>query len=306
MIDIIIPAYNAQSTIEKTLLSICMQSIKDKIKVYIIDDNSDETYDYLEEYFKDKLDITIYRLKEKSGPGVARNKGLEISDSELVMFLDSDDLLINEYSLRSLYYNSDNKDIIIGVEEQELEDGKLLREYDSDRSLHAKLYRRSFLEKYNIKFPELYRHEDCAFHEICLINRPRMQFINEYVYLYTYNRKSLTHKNNKKEDFKNYKDLCDATTYMLNEGKKINGDKVVMIQIIVGTLIYLYYKYQPYHHEDYSSDMFEWIKPLVSYYLNNQKYMREKLLEDDYHNFSYFYDGIPFISWYDFIDKASK
>ena len=38
MIDIIIPAYNAHDTIEKSLMSISMQTIKEKLNVYIIDD----------------------------------------------------------------------------------------------------------------------------------------------------------------------------------------------------------------------------------------------------------------------------
>ena len=40
MIDIIIPVYNSANTLEKALLSIMFQSIKDKLKIYIIDDYS--------------------------------------------------------------------------------------------------------------------------------------------------------------------------------------------------------------------------------------------------------------------------
>ena len=55
MIDIIIPAYNAHNTIKKTLISICMQTVKDKINVYIIDDCSNEDYKEIINIFSTNL-----------------------------------------------------------------------------------------------------------------------------------------------------------------------------------------------------------------------------------------------------------
>ena len=58
MIDIIIPAYNAQKTIKKTLASIAMQSIKDIIKVTIVNDCSKKDYSEIIEMFKSIINIT--------------------------------------------------------------------------------------------------------------------------------------------------------------------------------------------------------------------------------------------------------
>ena len=96
MIDIIIPAYNAHDTIYKALMSISLQVIKDKLKVYIIDDCSDKPYDYLKEDFND-LDITIKRLDKNVGPGKARQYGIDHSNNPYIMFCDSDDYLYNPY-----------------------------------------------------------------------------------------------------------------------------------------------------------------------------------------------------------------
>ena len=46
MIDIIIPAYNAHDTIEKSLLSILIQSEINNINVYIVNDCSKNDYSY--------------------------------------------------------------------------------------------------------------------------------------------------------------------------------------------------------------------------------------------------------------------
>ena len=44
MIDVIIPAYNAHETICETLSSIVLQSIKDQLNVYIVNDCSKKDY----------------------------------------------------------------------------------------------------------------------------------------------------------------------------------------------------------------------------------------------------------------------
>ena len=53
MIDIIIPAYNAHDTLYKTLSSIALQTIKDKVNVYIINDYSKKSYKKEIDTFKD-------------------------------------------------------------------------------------------------------------------------------------------------------------------------------------------------------------------------------------------------------------
>ena len=48
-----IPAYKAQGTIFKTLASIAIQSISDKIKVYIAKDCPYDVYDEIVDCFRD-------------------------------------------------------------------------------------------------------------------------------------------------------------------------------------------------------------------------------------------------------------
>ena len=98
MIDIIIPAYNAHEHIKCTLVSVAMQTIKDKVNVYIIDDGSKKNYNKIVELFKDKINIKELTIEKNSGPGVARQFGIDSSDGEYILFLDSDDLLYNKFS----------------------------------------------------------------------------------------------------------------------------------------------------------------------------------------------------------------
>ena len=306
MIDIIIPAYNAHDTIKKTLLSICIQNIKDIINVYIIDDCSNSDYNYLLDEFKNELNIFIYRNKKNLGPGASRNKGLELSNSEYIMFIDSDDLLVNPFSLSSLYNNIGDKDIAIGILEIEQENGSIEFISNHDRCLHAKLYKKKFLDKYNIRFTNTNRHEDSSFHELCLFAKPKIKFVDEYVYFYSYNDKSLTHEKDGYEEFKNYKLYIDNTLWAAKEGEKRNFDMETIISTVDSSLIYLYFCYQDYIKYDYAKEIFIWLNPLVNFYLKNMKYLKEDTTLKNYIGIQNKFNIIPAITWYQFLESVNK
>lgn len=63
MIDIIIPAYNAHKTIGKTLCSIMLQSRRDLVNVYIVNDCSSTDYqEFVKKYKKYKKYFNIEEL----------------------------------------------------------------------------------------------------------------------------------------------------------------------------------------------------------------------------------------------------
>lgn len=192
MIDVIIPAYNAQNTIEKTLLSINMQTIKEKVKVYIINDNSLDNYDEIYNQFKEKINITLINLCENKGPGNARNVGLNNSSSKYILFLDSDDELYNSLSLELLLNSIKDNDLCVGgvIIEDENYKHEFINNYSS--TLHGKLYKREFIMNNNLLFNNSYRSEDNSFHNLLLMLNPKITFVNEPVYFYKYNSNSLT------------------------------------------------------------------------------------------------------------------
>ena len=306
MIDIIIPAYNAHKTIKKTLMSICIQRNVKDINVYIIDDFSDEPYDYLIDEFSKYLNIKVDRLNKNSGPGAARNRGLEISNSEFVMFIDSDDEFVNCYSIETLVREINGHDLAIGILIQEQADGSLNFISNHDRCLHAKLYRREIIDKYNLKFPNQNRHEDSAFHELYLIATQNFIIVDEYVYLYRYNHDSLTRTKSGYEDYQNYKLLCEATEFVIKESLRNGFDLIYVESTITSILVYLYYEYQKYYKEEYSDKIYDWIKPIVMFYDDNISYQYEEELNYYLDNYKSNINGTPYISWKDFINKAIK
>lgn len=89
MISVIIPTYNREKVIKKSIQSILNQTYKD-IEIIIVDDNStDNTADIIKEF--DNSKIRYYRLKENRGACFARNYGIERANGEYIAFQDSDD-----------------------------------------------------------------------------------------------------------------------------------------------------------------------------------------------------------------------
>ncbi|MBD2820338.1 glycosyltransferase [Xenorhabdus sp. 42] len=87
--SIIMPSYNSQKTIEKSIDSVINQSFPDFL-LYIVDDNStDETFNIIKK-FQDKR---IIYVKNNVNIGVAgtRNKALSLCKGKYITFLDSDD-----------------------------------------------------------------------------------------------------------------------------------------------------------------------------------------------------------------------
>lgn len=87
-ISVIIPTYNSAKTIERALQSVFNQS-RPADEIIVIDDgSSDCTLDILSKY-KQKIIIVS---QVNSGAAAARNRAVERSTSDLIAFLDSDDM----------------------------------------------------------------------------------------------------------------------------------------------------------------------------------------------------------------------
>lgn len=98
-----IPAYKAQNTIEECLSSINIQSMRDDINVIISNDNPEvDDYSYLKKLFP-KLHITLTETDKNGGPGIARNKAIEVAKDDYIMFMDADDILYSPYAVEQLY-----------------------------------------------------------------------------------------------------------------------------------------------------------------------------------------------------------
>ena len=113
-ISIVIPVYNKENFILRVLRSIQNQSFKD-IEIVFSDDHShDNSTNLIEQYQKEDERIVLY--KQETNRGTLRNRvdgGIK-SKGEYILFLDSDDLLVEKNILKTIYSKakSNNVDIV--------------------------------------------------------------------------------------------------------------------------------------------------------------------------------------------------
>lgn len=93
MISVIIPLYNKEPIIEKTISSVLSQSYND-FEVVIVDDGSTDGSASIVESMNDHR-IRLIK-QENSGPSKARNTGVKNAQGEWVAFLDADDEFLSD------------------------------------------------------------------------------------------------------------------------------------------------------------------------------------------------------------------
>ena len=113
-IDVIIPTFNSEKTIEKALNSIVLaneESMNTKVKVLIADGGSkDGTINKIDSYDKD-LDIEIVSHKDINAEE-GMSKGFNASSGDYIMILGSDDYLSKDYLLEFENTIIKDKDIL--------------------------------------------------------------------------------------------------------------------------------------------------------------------------------------------------
>lgn len=89
--SIILPVYNARSTLPDTLRSILWQSLEDWECIIIDDCSGDGSWELANEAAHSDPRIRTVRNKKNAGAGTSRNLGLDVARGRFVAFLDSDD-----------------------------------------------------------------------------------------------------------------------------------------------------------------------------------------------------------------------
>lgn len=94
-LSVIIPVYNVEAYVKKSVESVLSQTYKN-IEIIIINDGStDRSYEICKELEKNHDNIRLYS-QENKGLAETRNIGMELSTGDYIAFLDSDDYVESE------------------------------------------------------------------------------------------------------------------------------------------------------------------------------------------------------------------
>lgn len=179
-LSVIIPVYNGEKYLEKTLESMVTQTVEN-FEVIIVDDGSTDATPEIAKKYCDEYNDFFYIRQEHAGVYAARNRGIEQAKCEYFLFVDCGDLLV-EYSVEALFKCSDetDADIITGrcwkngdIEyeyEKSLDVLATMPEVDKLESsllknaeLGAKAIRKKLFDLYNLRFLDLTAHGELLF-----------------------------------------------------------------------------------------------------------------------------------------------
>lgn len=96
-LSVIVPIYNAESTLKSCVESILRQNVE-KMEIILVDDgSSDNSYNIAEEFYLENPGTIRLHKKENGGEASARNFGLSMAKGEWVGFVDNDDIIKPDY-----------------------------------------------------------------------------------------------------------------------------------------------------------------------------------------------------------------
>ena len=111
MISVIIPVYNVENYLEECLKSVQNQTYTN-IEVLLVNDGStDNSKQICERYCQEDSRFLLIN-QENQGLSAARNKGVEISTGEYIVFVDSDDSIKTNYLEKLMQYMAEDVDIV--------------------------------------------------------------------------------------------------------------------------------------------------------------------------------------------------
>ncbi len=250
--DIIVPIYNtSDELLTRCLSSIAMQTVIKDIHVIIVDDGSTEIdSSNVINSFSDIIDIEYIRLEQNVGVGKARNIGLNCGTNEYILFCDSDDSYSSAFSVENLlqpFKEDDSTLLTMGAFLEQLDGIKFKKHQYNLTWVFAKIYRRSFLEKWNIQFPEMRANEDVGFNLLvwaCINDVNRIKYTDDVVHMWHNNQNSITRQED--GEFKKVGMIEFVKSYIwMCEEKKKRGiyDTEFSKQQNINSLLMVYWYY---------------------------------------------------------------
>lgn len=221
-ISIVVPVWNTAKYLPRCLDSLMAQTFKDIEIVAVNDGSTDDSLIILKDYAEKDSRIKVFDCPNK-GVATTRNFGLRAAVAPYIMWCDSDDA----------YMPSMCEEMLQAVEQQEVDIAvcgmkvinddlsqdlaKDIEEYvrlkysgkqnidtslivHTDVSLPSKIFKKTLVEQYDMRFPDGLHFEDAFFMDEYMTAAQTIFYLNKELYLYYRNNESIMSRSFKQDN----------------------------------------------------------------------------------------------------------
>lgn len=204
MISVIIPCYNIERYLSKSVKSIINQSYNDVEIILVNDGSTDNTLQICEQLKQQYFNVKVIN-QSNGGVSAARNNGILAAKGEYICLLDGDDFLDNDCfeKVMEIFKEDNNVDMCFYGFKEVSESGEVRRKYEDihkypedkltgDECLLAKamrklwictgscVYKKSILDDFDIIYSSGYKYgEDINFINTCISYSRKIGFVKE-------------------------------------------------------------------------------------------------------------------------------
>lgn len=234
MVSLIIPIYNVEAFLERSLDSVKTQTYKDLEVILVNDGSTDNSLSIIEKYVAENPNFKAFTI-ENRGQGNARNFGLEKSVGEYVAFLDSDDYIAPNCIERLVKAAiQENSDIVVCNCYDVREDGTIICEsknnitgtttsvFEKPQILFnrvapwGKLYKKSIFG--SLRFEKQVWYEDLRLLPKLYLNAKKITYIDDTLFYYVQRSGSTMNNNNALKNLEIIDAFDDLIYYFKDKG----------------------------------------------------------------------------------------
>ncbi|WP_295731811.1 glycosyltransferase family 2 protein [uncultured Limosilactobacillus sp.] len=240
-ISIIVPVYNVQDRLEKCINSLLEQTFTN-IEIILVNDGSTDNSLYIcKKYFE--MDGRIKLISQKNqGLSKARNTGIENATADLLMFVDSDDYVGENFCKDAIYnmnhYDSDmvffgytrienekiSKLLTYGQKDRKLSKDEVFSNLYTDSYAWNKLYKKSLFNTVN--YPVGKNYEDLSTTYRLVENTNSISYCAKANYNYVASDSSIVSKMDSKNISDQFGAILGLSDFLKNNYLNIYNDNI--------------------------------------------------------------------------------
>jgi glycosyltransferase involved in cell wall biosynthesis len=251
-VSIIIPCYNIERHLPKCIDSVLNQTYSNFELLLLNDGSSDNTLQICEEFKAKDSRVRVFSHQNK-GVSYTRNRGIDLTKGESIMFIDGDDFVKPDYVeiLSGAFENlnwticgmikiperkDDNSKKTLefiksnSTQDLNVDDFMRLIEFHLFSSPYCKIYSKHLIDKYNIRFDE-----SLSYQEDLLFNINYSQYIDKVIILDYYGYYYVEHKISSTRRFHKNFDHINILYNNLNNLVFNKKDKMILQEFVFQT-----------------------------------------------------------------------